>query len=139
MLYNVGPLVFDLRVNVHEVERTSAEDFARKPIVGARQPLEHVGAGTETLRFTGKLFPERLGGAGAVEAMISIKESGAPQMVTRGDGKVLGWYVVTEVRHVDAFLDSRGAPRMIDVDLTLEKTGTPSAASAFGSLMSIFG
>lgn len=138
-LLSVGPLVFDLRVNLHQYSRESAEDFARKDVIGARRPYEHVGEGDERLTLSAKLFPDRLGGAGAVDALHEIKRTGSPQLVIRGDGKVFGFYVITSVQDSGEYLDASGRPRMVDVEVTLERCDQPSAADAFGSLLNLFG
>jgi phage protein U len=139
MLMSLGPIVFDLSVNIDGYDIESEEDFARKDIVGARRPYEHVGAGDERLTLRGKLFPEKLGGAGAVDAILALKSTGTPQPVVRGDGKYLGWFVITRLSVQNDNLAADGAPRMIAFDATLDRTDPPSAASAFGSLVKLFG
>jgi phage protein U len=139
MLMSVGPLVFDLATNIDQYELSSEEDFARKDVIGARKPFEHVGEGDETLTLSGKLFPEKLGGAGSVDALLAIKRTGAPQIVIRGDGKFLGWFLVTRVQTQNEYLSPQGAPRLISVEITLQRCDPPSAAAAFGSLISLFG
>ena len=139
MLMSVGPLVFDLVTNIDRYEIDSEEDFARKDVVGARKPYEHVGEGDERLRLSGKLFPEKFGGGGSVDALMAIKRTGTPQMVVRGDGKVFGYHVVRRVRADNEYLSPSGAPRMISIEVELERCDAPSAQGAFGSLMSLFG
>lgn len=138
MLMAVGPIIFDLATNIDSYDFDSAEDFARKDIVGARKPYEHVGEGDESLTLKGKIFPEKLGGAGSIDAIVAMKQTGAPQAVVRGDGKSLGYFVVTSIRTSNDFLDARGAPRMISHELTLERCDPPSASSALGSLIKLF-
>jgi phage protein U len=139
MLMSVGPLVFDLATNIDQYELSSDEDFARKDVIGIRKPFEHVGEGDETLTLSGKLFPEKLGGAGSVDALLAIKRTGAPQIVIRGDGKFLGWFLVTRVQTQNEYLSPQGTPRLISVEITLQRCDPPSAAAAFGSLISLFG
>ena len=139
MLFAIGPLVFDLVVNISEFEHDSETDFARKDVVGARKPFEFVGPGDETLRFTGTLFPERLGGSGAVEALRRIQATGAPQLVIRGDGKIYGFFVIKRLSFKGQSLDAAGAPRRIDVSIELERTDQPSTMSVFSALVSLFG
>ena len=139
MLFSIGPLVFDLVVNITEFDHDSEVDFARKDVVGARRPFEFVGPGDETLRFAGSLFPERLGGAGAVEALRMIQSTGSPQLVIRGDGKIYGFFVVKRLSFKGQNLDAAGAPRRIDVSIELEKTDQPSTMSVFSALVSLFG
>lgn len=139
MLLSVGPLVFDLVVNLTGYDHALETDFARKEVVGARKPFEHTGDGDETLRLEGVLFPFRLGGASAVDALRRIQAEALPQMVVRGDGKVFGWFVITRSSAKSSWLDAAGAPRKIDVSAELSRCDAPSAADAFSALVSLFG
>lgn len=138
MLFQIGPLQFDLRTNVEEYEIDDSEDFARKDVIGARKTYEHVGPGDDILRLRGNLFPAKFGGAGAIEAARQIKASGAPQFVIRGDGMVFGFYLLTKVNARGLYLSGYGAPRQISHDLTLERCDQPGAASAWNGLQSLF-
>jgi phage protein U len=139
MLLSVGPVAFDLVVNVHEFSRDDVEDFARKDVIGARKPYEHVGPGDDVLTYRGRLLPEKLGGAGAIEALRAIKAAGAPQMVVRGDGMALGWRVITSLSEQGSYLAQAGNPRLLEFDIKLEACGAPTAAGAFGAMMNILG
>lgn len=139
MLMSVGPIVFDLTNNLVGYDLTSEQDFARKDVIGARRPVEHMGAGTETLTLNGVLYPEKLGGAGAVDALITMKELGFPQLVMRGDGMVMGFFVITRVDARGEHLNAAGQPRRIDCTVVLEKVNQPLAASVFQSLITLFG
>lgn len=139
MLLSIGPIVFDLVTNVEQYTREVAEDFARKDVVGARKPFESVGHGDETLSFTGKLFPERLGGGGAFDALMTMMQTASPQLIVRGDGRVFGFYLITNLREQGSYLDGRGVPRMLEVEIKCERCDAPSATSALASLLSLFG
>lgn len=139
MLFSIGPLVFDLVVNLTDFEQSSEIDFARKDVVGARKPFEFVGVGDETLRFSGSLFPEKLGGAGAVDALRQMQDEGIPQLVIRGDGKIYGWFVIVRLSFKGEHLDPTGAPRKIDMSIELTRTDQPSSADVFAALTSLFG
>lgn len=137
MLMSIGPFVFDLIQNVEAYDGESNEDFARKDVVGARKPYEHVGPGDDKLTMIGRLFPGRLGGEGAVEALRGLQRAAAPQLVVRGDGKLLGWYLILRVRDRNEYLNGRGVPGHVELDIDLEACDQPSGAGSLGALLSL--
>ena len=138
MLYQVGPLQFDIApANLHEVNRWSATDYAKKPVVGRRQPHEYVGEGDDRLVLRGRLFPYKTGGLGCLEVANSIRASHAAQMVCRGDGAVLGWFIITDVHSRDERLGPNGVGQIIEVQISLEKADPPSAENHFANVFSL--
>ena len=55
-------------------------------------------------------------------------------MVVRGDGEVLGWFVITEITERQEYLAADGVGQLIEMDLTMERADAPSAQSYFSSL-----
>lgn len=140
MLYALGPIDFEVApFNTHEVERSHAADFANKDLLGRRRGHEFVGDGDETLSFSCKLFPHKLGGLNQLQILDALRASGSPQMLMRGDGSPLGWFVITRVRERSTYLDRKGVGRMIDVDIELMRDDPPSAADYVSSLFNLFG
>ena len=133
MLLSIGPFVFDLIQNAEAYDGESNEDFARKDVVGARKPYEHVGPGDDRLTVIGRLFPGRLGGEGAVEAL----RAAAPQLVVRGDGKLFGWHLILRVRDRNEHLNGRGVPGHVELDIDLEACDQPDAAGSLGALLAL--
>jgi phage protein U len=140
MLYALGPLEFEVApFNTHEVGRTHAADFASKDLLGRRKSHEFVGAGDERMSFSGKLFPHKLGGLDSLGVLNAIRDSGAPQMLMRGDGTPLGWFLVESVRERSSHLDAQGVGKLIEFDIELLRDDAPSAASYIANLFSLFG
>ncbi|KAB2861791.1 MAG: phage tail protein [Bauldia sp.] len=140
MLASIGPVVFEVQpLSILSVDEAGAADFARKDIVGGRPGYEHMGIGEETTKISARLFPERFGGLDSLAALESIRRSGVPQMMVRGDGKVLGFMIVSRIEQRSSYLDPAGVGRLIDVDIDLIRAAAPSAASAFAQLFGLFG
>lgn len=140
MLYAFGPLAFEVApFNAHEIERRHGADFAAKDLLGRRRGHEYVGDGDETVSFTGKMFPHKLGGMESLDILDALRASGAPQMLLRGDGKVFGWFILTQARERSSFMDARGIGRVIDVDIELLRDDAPSATDYVASLFNLFG
>jgi len=132
MLYHLGPLKIDVTpFNVDGVTRKSATDYAAKPILGKEPPLEYVGEGTTTMRLKGSIFPEAIGGMDELNLLQSMRASGKPQNLLRGDGAVLGWFAVLDVTEKHSHLGTNGVGNRIDVQINLQRAGRPSAFGLF--------
>lgn len=139
MLLSIGPLVFDIApFNATEIGHQAAEDFARHDVIGARRPHEHVGPGDEGWTISARLFPEKFGGLSSLQVLHGLRSGAVPQSMVRGDGAVLGFVVVTQVRETSTYLDPAGVGRMIEVEITVEATAAPAASSLFEQLFSLF-
>jgi phage protein U len=141
MLYQLGAAQFEVApVNIHQVKRQVGADFAAKDIVGAPRPREFVGEADEQITLSGKIFPAHFGGLGGLAAMEAMARSGQPQMLVRGDGAVLGWYVIVKLSEQQSYLDQNGVGKIIEFEMTLMKSPTAaSAGSMLATLMSLFG
>lgn len=130
MLMKLGAIEFELfPLNTHEYSRSSMTDFARKPVVGARQPLEYVGQGEETMSITGRLFPHKLGGLAEFAVLRTMQEAGMAQFLMRGDGRPLGWFVVESVEENSSEIHYDGVGQVIDFTIKLCRSPKPSAIS----------
>lgn len=137
MLMQVGPVTFDLKFNLDSVSRETVRDYAEKPVIGALPPLEDVGQGSERLSLAGRCLPSRMGGADNLTVLRRAQKTGLPQLVMRGDGVVYGWYVLTRISDVHAFLDARGQGQLVDMSIELQKSAEPSSGTYFSALISL--
>jgi phage protein U len=138
MLLKIGMVECDLAFNIDRVARETTHDYAEKPVVGAMPPLEDVGLGPENLTVSGRLLPTKLGGLGTLELLRSAQRGGAPQFVIRGDGTVLGFYVVQAVSDEHSFLDCDGVGQVVDIAVKMRKAAAPSPADFFSNLFGLF-
>lgn len=141
MLYQLGALTFEVQpFNTHAVDRDSGYDFAAKDIVGAAKPREKVGEADEKLRFECKLYPHRFGGLDELDALDGMRKSGDPQILVRGDGRNMGWFLVEQVHEKAGFLNARGVGREIVVTIELVRsTGGASPESMLSTVMTLLG
>jgi len=132
MLYSLGSLSIEVApFNVHEVTESGSPDYAAKPVVGAEQPLEFVGEGSNEMTLSGRLFPMSLGGLDELELLTQMRVSGKPQYLMRGDGTPRGWWVITNVNTRSAYLGRVGIGKQIDVSISLIRAQKPAAQSFF--------
>jgi phage protein U len=139
MLLSIGPVVFDQANNLTDYERTTAQDFARKDIIGARKAFEAVGPGDDTFTFTGALFPDHLGGRSSLAVLRAMAAEQSPQLVVWGDGGLEGWVVVTELREHGTYLRRDGRARQIETTVTCQRCDQPAAGDLFAALISLLG
>lgn len=139
MLYCLDGVTFDAQpTNVHEVDRTSGQDWAEKPLMGAAPRFEATGTAPSLIRMQGKIFPQMFG-SGALGLLQTMAESSSPHMLIRGDGAVLGWYAVRFFRERHSYLAPDGLGRVIEFDLDLVSTPIgPSAGALQSVLTSLF-
>jgi phage protein U len=140
MLMMIGPVRFKVApFNATAATFTHGADFAEKPVMGVRPPLEFVGDSGQSWTINAHLFPERFGGESNLLALRVIRASGIPQYMIRGDGLVMGWVALMQVAERSSYFDRRGRGRVIDVDITLRRAKAPHPAGFFAALAPIFG
>ena len=136
MLYQLGAVQFDVQpVNIDRAMIATGSDYAVHDVMSAPKQREYMGPGDMLVRLSGRIFPHKfgMGGFPTLQAMASM---GAPQMLIRGDGLVLGWMDVIRIRERDSFLDATGVGRVVDFDI--EMVAANGAASA-GAMISLLG
>lgn len=139
MLYSLGALEIQIApFNVNSVDRASSADFVWKPIIGAEQPAEFVGEGSNAWTLTGRLLPRKLGGMPELERLHQMRSSGQPQYLMRGDGVPMGWVVIESVSERSSYLDAQGVGQVIDVTINVRRSRGPSAGSFFSSIVGLF-
>jgi len=140
MLYMIGPLALTVHgLNAEGASRKRKMDFAEKGVLGRRKPLENVGEGDDSLELTGAVLPYRLGGVGELALLEMLRASAQPQLVLRGDGALLGWYVIEEVSEKHSYLSAQGLGQKIEVSINLKRDEAPSASDFMGAFASLFG
>lgn len=140
MLYQIGTVELDTRpFSIDQVEHTTGADFAVKGVIGTRPQREFTGEGEEKLVLSGQILPSRIGGMTELEALQDLRSSGRGVPVMRGDGKMMGWFVIVSIRanHGDLLRDGVGFTVKHSIELARVD---PEAAnlSIIGALLSIF-
>lgn len=136
MLMVLGALRFEVwPFNPIETGSDSGGEYVEKPVMGRRPPLEFVGETTESFTISVKLFPAKLGGLGSLDQLHTIRRSGIPQYLMRGDGVPLGWYVVDNVGTKSGYLNAQGVGQTVDVDISLRRADAPQDADFFATVI----
>lgn len=142
MLYQIGPVTVDVfPFNASEVERDGATDYAKKELLGRLPGREYVGEGDETLTLKGQVLPTKIGGLGEIEALHGLRRAGEQIMVVRGDGAVLGWFAVENVKESHEHLGADGVGQVVKHEIKLVRVDPPggeAGAGLLGLLLSLF-
>jgi phage tail protein len=132
MLYQWGTLQFDMQpFNIHEADHMTDSDWARKEIAGAAVYREWVGEGDEEITLRGRVFPHRLGGLTELEILESFRRAGQAEQLIRGDGFVLGWYVLERLARSHRFLGADGIGQLIQFEGSFARCPVPDANEYF--------
>ena len=126
LLYQWGPIQFRVwPLNVHEYDHETSSDWAHKEIAGAAIYREWVGENDETIYFRGKLFPYRVGGMGELEAFEALRRAGIANLLMRGDGQYMGWFVCEKLVRAHTFLSSEGVGQQVTFEAILSRVPVP--------------
>lgn len=138
MLMMLGPVQFEVvPFNTDGYGHGHEASFAEKPVLGTRPVLEFVGEGPESWTIRAKLFPEQFGGMSQLEMLYQARASGRPQYLMRGDGALMGWVVILSVNERSSYLAGNGVGKVIDVDISVKRCGSPNAGSFFSLLADV--
>ncbi len=139
MLMTLGPIRFEVYpFNATEYDHGHETSFVEKPVLGARPPLEWVGEGAESWSIRAIIFPQRFGGLGDLKKLYQARAAGRPLYLMRGDGAQMGWVVIERVSERASYLDAEGIGRVIDVDISVRRSGKPSNGSFFSVFSGMF-
>jgi hypothetical protein len=134
-LYSWGTLQFEVHpLNVHEVDHSTASDWAKKEIAGAAIYREWVGENDEELFFRGRLFPYRIGGLDGIEVLEAMRRQGVAELLMRGDGRPMGWYVCERLVRQHTFLAPDGVGQVIHFECIFVRVPVPAADEQFAAI-----
>ena len=137
MLFQLGTVTIDTPgpFNATGTEEEFGADFATKPVLGAEPPSEFTGPQNGRFTISGKLLPyffDKHGqgtGLDQIEALRIMAKSGQPQLLVRGDGRNMRWWLIKRVRQRDDHLSEEGIGQEIAYDIGLESSPRPASAS----------
>ena len=69
-----------------------------------------------------------------------MRSKGDPQILVRGDGRNMGWFLIEQVHEKSGYLNARGVGREIEVTIELVKSPDGASPTAMlSTLMSLLG
>lgn len=111
--FAISTLAFD------ELQRRSDWRHAVSPRIGARDALQFVGPGVETIALNGAAMAELGDGRASLDRLREMADQGDPWPLVDGTGRVYGAFVIVGIdeRHKAFFAD--GTARRIDFGIDL--------------------
>lgn len=139
MMLCVGPVVFDIAIDVQSVSFQTASSFAKHEVVGAGPVYEDTGDDESTIEIKGTLHPYFFEGSLAgISALETARRQKVPVPVMRGDFTPLGWVLIQSIgsdhQDIDAY-DGVGAE--VQYTVKMVRTDQPGAGLA-ASILSLF-
>lgn len=138
MLYNFGTVQFEVSpLNVHESDHMTQTDWARKEVAGAAVYREWVGEGDEEIVLRGRIFPHRFGGLTELETLEAFRRAGQAELLQRGDGEKLGWFVIERLGRTHRFLGADGIGQVIQFEASFMRCPVPDPHEYFPFLFQL--
>lgn len=121
MLMALGQFVFDLpTLAYHELQRSTDWRHPGNSRVGAREALQFVGLGEDTITVSGTLVPEIAGTLDSLRQLRAMADAGDAYALVDGTGMVLGAWVITSLQETGSAFVDVGVARRTDFTLSLK-------------------
>jgi hypothetical protein len=129
-LYAWGEIHFVVQpFNIHETDHDTSTDWAQKEVVGSAIYREYVGENDEQLFIRGRVFPYRLGGMSDLQRFEEERRVGNTNILMRGDGSKLGWFVCEKLVRAHTFLSGEGIGQQVAFEAVLVRVPMPDPSS----------
>jgi len=112
-------------LNYHELDHSTATDWARKEIAGAPIHREWVGENDEEVHVRGSIFPFKIGGLRDLEYLDEQRRRGHIHLLARGDGITLGWFAIEKQVRNHKFIAATGIGQRIDFEAAFVRMPIP--------------
>lgn len=97
----------------------------------SRDPaLQFVGRNAGEIELDGVIYPGFKGGLGQIEAMRALADTGKPQQLVDGLGRVWGPWVITEIGDTRTVIADDGQPRKLEFRVKLKAYGEDDVGQA---------
>lgn len=120
MMMSLGMFAFSLPTLAYQdLQRRTDWRHARNPRVGARDAVQFVGPGEDTIALNGTAMAELQAGRASLDELREMAATGDCWPLVDGAGRVFGAFVITGIdeKHSEFFAD--GTPRKIDFGIDL--------------------
>lgn len=122
MMMGLGQFVFSLGTLAYqEFERQTQWKHPSTARVGARPARQFTGAGDDSVTLQGVLVPSVAGQPQSVDDLRKMADSGEPQPLVAGSGKVYGHFVIESLSERSSHHFHDGTPRKTEFTLNLQR------------------
>lgn len=88
---------------------------------GARDAMQFVGPGADTITLSGLLVPELGAKYSALETLAEMAETGETYPLIDGQGRIFGHYAITRMEEEHLSILAGGAPRHVGFRIDLQR------------------
>lgn len=122
MLASFGLFVFDTTTALYgDLNRHRDWRHPSSERLGGIDASQFTGPGEEAIRITGTLVPELAGSFSANDTLAAMADAGEAHPLIRGDGLVIGNFVITSIDEQHAAIIDGGVPRLIGFSIELKR------------------
>lgn len=122
MLYALGLFAFDTTTLLFsELERDRSWRHPETEVFGALPATQFVGPGVDIINISGCLIPEIAGSYSSLEKLAAMADAGDAYPLVRGDGKILGQFVILRLNEKHANMIDTGQARSIEFGIQLSR------------------
>lgn len=130
-----GPIQFQVwPLNYNEMDHETSTDWAKKEIAGAALYREWVGENDEIIYLRGELFPYRLGGLMEADNIDGQRRKGIANMLIRGNGDYIGWYVIEKFIRSHQFIGGEGIGQKVHFEAVFVRVPVPDNTTYLSQL-----
>jgi len=129
----------NIEFNTHEIDHETSTDWAHKEIAGAPIYREWVGENDELVYIRGMVFPYRIRGLSMLEMFEAKRRQGIADMIVRGDGRPMGWFVCEKLIRQHHFLSTEGVGQQITFEAIFARVPVPVSDQYFSNVWRVSG
>jgi hypothetical protein len=119
-LLSLGMFVFAIDKLLHdELQVRSDWKHAGNPRIGARDALQFLGPGTETVSLNGSAMAELCDGRVSLDELRDMAGTGESHALVDATGRIYGNFVITAIDERHKHILPDGTPRRIDFGIDL--------------------
>lgn len=128
MMASLGPVTFNLTVDLQGYSEKWASNFAKHEVFRAGPVYEDTGDGEGTMSLKGTLHPYVFKGAlNGLAALKGLRAAKLPVTLTRGDYTPIGWFLINEITAEHSTLHPLdGVGQEIEYTVELLSSGPPT-------------
>ncbi|KAF1021877.1 MAG: hypothetical protein GAK30_01566 [Paracidovorax wautersii] len=131
----LGLFVFSLEtLSYQELQRRTTWKHASQPLVGARDAVQYLGPGEDTITLQGVVVPEFKGLPVTLNLLRIMADQGFAWMLVEATGTIYGAFVITELQETKSLFYVTGAARRIEFTITLRRVDQ-DAIKAFDNML----
>tara|TARA_R110002073_G_scaffold58035_1_gene147482 strand:+ start:128 stop:520 length:393 start_codon:yes stop_codon:yes gene_type:complete len=106
-----------------ELKHSQAYRWQAQERLQRRPAMQFLGAGEESIEFSGVIYPHFKGGLEQLETMRAEASKGQPLLLVDGLGFVWGQWVITQINEGQSFFQGNGQPLKQSFQLKLVNYG----------------